>query len=67
MIGLVTCVTASDVMVLKPAILHLYTSKSVGHSTLFLSMVIFRFAELGVLISDPAAEARFCNVDPEGH
>ena len=30
-------------------------------------MVSFSFAVLGVLISDPPAEARYLNVDPEGH
>ena len=67
MIGVVSCVTASDVTVLKPDFLHLYSTKSVGHTTLFLSMVSFSIAELGVLIWNPTAEARFCIVDPEGH
>ena len=65
--GFVSCITASFDTVLKPENLHLYAVKSVGHRTLFLSMVSFSFAVLGVLISDPTAEARFCSVDPEGH
>ena len=59
MTGAVSCVIASDVAVFKPDILHLYSTKSVGHSTRFLSMVNFSFAVLGVLISDPTVEARF--------
>ena len=65
--GVVSCVSAFDVAVLKPENLHLYAVKSVGHRTLSLSMESFSFAVLGVLISDPTAEARFCSVDPEGH
>ena len=65
--GFVSCVTASDSALLNPDILHLYAVKSVGHRTLCLSMVSFSVAVLGELISDPSAEARFCNVDPEGH
>ena len=64
--GFVSCVTASLDTVLKPENLHLYAVKSVGHRTLFLSMVSFSFAEFGELISDPTAEARVCN-DSEGH
>ena len=62
-IGFVSCVTAFDVTVLKPDNVHLYVVKSVGHTTLFLSMVIFSVAELGVLISDPTVEARVSDID----
>ena len=63
--GFVSCVTAFDVTVLKPDNVHLYVLKSVGHTTRFLSMVIFSVAELGVLISDPAVEARISGIgDP---
>ena len=63
--GFVSCVTASDSALLNPDILHLYAVKSVGHRTLFLSMVSFSVAELGVLISDPAVEARFRSADAD--
>ena len=67
MTGFVSCMTASDDTALNTDILHLYAVKSVGHRTLSLSMVSFNFALVGVLISEPAVEARFCNDDPKGH
>ena len=63
--GVVSCVTTS-VIELTPDILHLYSVKSVGHWTLFLSMVSFSCAPFGVSMF-PVATARFCNADPEGH
>ena len=66
--GFDSCVTVSVITELKPDILHLYSAKSLGHWTLSLSMVSFSVAELSVLISDPAVEARSFNVDdPWGH
>lgn len=59
--GIVSCVIVPDTTVLKPAIIHLYTLKSVGHCTLFLSIVNLSCAVVGES-TFPVAEARLCIV-----
>lgn len=59
-IGVVFRVTGTD-SVLKPDILHLYILKSVGHITLFLSIINLSCTLLGESMF-PMAEARPCSV-----
>lgn len=60
MIGLVSCVTASDAIELKPDILHMYILKSEGHITLSLTIVNLSCAVLGGSML-AVAEARPCS------
>lgn len=59
MSGFVSCVTTT--LLLKPDILHMYILKSVGHTTLALSIVNLSCALLGESMI-PVAEARPRNV-----
>lgn len=61
MIGFDSWVTASYTTELKPDILHMYILKSVGHCTLFLSIVNLSCAVFGESMF-PVAEALLCNV-----
>lgn len=60
LIGLVSWLTVSDKTGLKPDILHMYILKSVGHCTLFLSIINLSCALLEES-KFPVAVARFRN------